>query len=605
MTSSTRVSSDESRQPAAPMITGAESVARALADRGISTVFAYPGTSELALSAAIAERDGLRLINARGDKEAAFMAAGGNFPGPAKCAAILHGARGLTNALGASADVRRSEIPVLYMVGMPSRSSARYLPPHAEPDLIAAAGAFAKAAFDTSTPSSPDPQAFLKVVTQALDTLAEAPYGPVLLGLPQDLLVGRFVPADMRADPGSARPADASLETTAAVTLASAAQRPVILVEDYLLRDPSAESELAAFAAALGAPVLQTAYQRGPMLFQQVRAETVPSFIGPYEPTDSEHRHLLDSADLLVTVEDRNMYPRVVGPLPACRKIALTSNIAATTKNGYLTSEDVLVPGNVRISMRAITDQLGNRSDHTEEAAGAEGRPSIPNPGAADPKCSAGAVELVRALGRGLESVGDPVVVDDSLMFGGLVARNYQHLPLGVQVFGSHGAFVGGGLPTSVGLAVTSPDLHVLTTLGDHGFTNGLQALAAASEHDAPLVVLVCNNGASVCLGKQADFDGLGENVLPLDNIAEMSYSAIASGFGLSSSVVVWPDETSVTESVVAASETLTAEIERALSARRPHLIELVTPSRTEFWTGVWRVEGMESVFRTRTGDGA
>jgi acetolactate synthase-1/2/3 large subunit len=140
------------------VLTGAEAVAELLGRSWCSTVFAYPGTSELALCAAVARRDGISLVNARGDKEAAFMAAGANLLGRPACAAILHGARGLTNALGAVADVRRSEVPVLYLVGMPSRSSARSLPPHGEPALIAHAGAFARAAVDCSAMDGLDPR---------------------------------------------------------------------------------------------------------------------------------------------------------------------------------------------------------------------------------------------------------------------------------------------------------------------------------------------------------------------------------------------------------------------------------------------------------------
>jgi len=55
-------------------MTGAESLAAVLSRWDCSTVFAYPGTSELALCAAIEGHNGLVLVNARGDKEAAFMA---------------------------------------------------------------------------------------------------------------------------------------------------------------------------------------------------------------------------------------------------------------------------------------------------------------------------------------------------------------------------------------------------------------------------------------------------------------------------------------------------------------------------------------------------
>src|ERR1051325_5853064 len=81
-------------------LTGAEAIARVLSDSGTSIAFAYAGTSELALCEAIDRIDGVRLVNGRGDKESAFMAAGANLLSPGRGVAILHGARGLTNAAG-------------------------------------------------------------------------------------------------------------------------------------------------------------------------------------------------------------------------------------------------------------------------------------------------------------------------------------------------------------------------------------------------------------------------------------------------------------------------------------------------------------------------
>jgi acetolactate synthase I/II/III large subunit len=74
------------------------------------------------------------------DKEAVFMAAGRSSIQPRTAIAVLHGARGLTNALGAIADTRRSERHVLCLTGMASRPSSPYLPPLVEPGLIADAG---------------------------------------------------------------------------------------------------------------------------------------------------------------------------------------------------------------------------------------------------------------------------------------------------------------------------------------------------------------------------------------------------------------------------------------------------------------------------------
>jgi acetolactate synthase-1/2/3 large subunit len=150
------------------------------------------------------------------------------------------------------------------------------------------------------------------LIGKAFAALGQAPYGPVLLGLPQDLLSSRFIPSPLLAEVVQAVPRRGEPRIDNAVAAIESAERPVILVDDYLLRSPAAEDDLACFATRLGAPVLQVAYRRGPMFFQQVQTTSVPTSLGLYDPGDARHRGLVEAADLLITVEDRNMYPRVV-----------------------------------------------------------------------------------------------------------------------------------------------------------------------------------------------------------------------------------------------------------------------------------------------------
>ena len=290
------------------------------------------------------------------------------------------------------------------------------------------------------------------------------------------------------------------------------------------------------------------------------------------------------------------MYSRVVGSLPTCPKIAITGNAAATVKNGYLRPPDILVAGDVAQIIRRISERPGGIGGGHSDLRQPNGRTrwwsSRTDSEPRGRACGASAVDLVRAISRGLASVSNPVIVDDSQMFGGLVAANYDLLPASVRVFGSHGGFVGGGLATAVGLAIAHPSLAVMALVGDQGFTNGLQALAAASEHRAPLVILVCNNGASVSLRRQADFDGLRTlNTSVLTNVEYMSYAAVSEGFGLTAVVETWPGDTPGSD---VAADRLTSEICRALATRRPCLIEVVVPSRPAFWSGIWRTCGFE-----------
>lgn len=587
-------------EPCGGLLTGAEALAGVLRDWGCSTVFAYPGTSELALCTALVGRAGMRLVNARGDKEAVFMAAGGNRLQGTRCSAVVHGARGLTNALGAVADARRSEVPVPCLVGLPSRESARFLPPHGEAGLIEKAGGFAVGSVDCSVMDGWDPGVFMALVGEAVTRSVQAPRGPVLLGLPQDVLTRRFVPSRLVSGTGP-QPSTTVVQGMAeASELLRSAERPVVLVDDYLLGWPAGESALARFAARMRAPVLQVAYRRGPMLFQQIAAGVAGSFLGRYDPRDPRHRGLMEAAGLLVTIEDRNLYPRVVGPLPACRKVAITSNEAATVKNGYLMAGDVLLVGEVPAILRELSRQLPDETGRSADPmSNWWGLPAGPCGENLSPTREAGwasADALAHALGRGLQGARPLVIVDDAQMFGGLLARNYGHLPDGVRVFGSHGGFVGSGLPTAVGLATAHPQATVVATLGDQGFTNAVQALAALRELQARLLVVVCNNGCSVSLTAQAAADGTGGSLEALlGNVDQLSYARIAEGFGIPASTYVWPENTAPSD-LERASSRLSSHLQQVLSRQGPHVLELRTADGPRFWAGVWQGDGNEAI---------
>ncbi|MBO3741955.1 DUF4915 domain-containing protein [Actinoplanes flavus] len=584
------------------MLTGAEAIALVMHRFGIKVAFTYAGTSELALCDATARLGLLR--NGRGDRESVFQAAGASLLRPGRGSAIVHAARGLTNALGAVGAARRNEIGTLVLVGMPSTGSAPFLPPHGEPRLIEACGEFAKAAFELeAVPPEDSPAERAGAVAVLVDALRQAdlavrqaPFGPVLIGVPQDVAESCWVPLEdlpLRAGNAS-RPVDRDAVREAAGRLAGAA-RPVTLVDDYALKHPDVRAALAAFSRATGSAVLQVKYRRGPMIFERVSAAEVPGFVGWYDPNDPNHRAIMEATDLIVTVEDRNMYPRVIGELPPGPKIAVTSKASAVRKNGYLDAEDVLVDGDVVGSLRGLAAALGDRNGAPrwyEDLVREPTPPRHPVPKAAQ-TVREGLADALTAVAA--EQDRPVALVDDSQMFGGLLAEVYDLLPSGVRVFGDHGGFVGGGTATATGLAAGENGVRVICTLGDQGLTNGIQGLVAAVQDNVPVTFVVCNNGGSVSLRKQSR----GQTLLDagfhdyLDNAAGMRYSETAAVLGLQSRRVEltnWLDNESTAGRLSDFRQALTSALEHA----GPSLIELVLPSDPEFWTGVWITEGFE-----------
>ncbi|MFE5239598.1 MULTISPECIES: thiamine pyrophosphate-binding protein [unclassified Streptomyces] len=585
-------------------LTGAEAVTVSLVLAGVSTVFAYAGTSELSLCDAVSGADGIDLVNGRGDKESAFMAAGASLLEPNRGVALLHGARGLTNAMGAVADARRSEAGTLCVVGLPSSGSARFLPPHGEADLLAGLSGLVDWVWEA--PAVPSGRAerlreagrFVLRLRQALAASSQPPHRPALFGVPQDVLETPWIPLDVLCS----RPAvpEVSESGRSAVERVleemAAAERPLFLIDDYALSYPGFREALDGISRRLGAPVLQVRYRRGPMLFERLRQDEVENFVGWLNPFAEPHTDLLDSCDLLVTVEDRNIYERVVGRLPGCRKIAVNTDPQKAIKNEYLQEKDLLLVGQPTELLNELTTGLQQRG--TAPGApwfGAEARdPEGSDSDEEGLRARDGRRPVVEALAHVLAGWDRPVLVDDSQMFGGLIAEHYDLLPKGLRVFGGHGAFVGSGLSYATGLAIGDHGARVMCTLGDQAFTNSFQGLVSAMEQKARVLYVVCNNGESVSLQKQGR-TSLGTKERPyLSNVPGLRYEAIAQAIGIPCVRVAVPVG-GAAEEVREAVVRLNAALAYAATVDGPCMVELVLPSAPEVWAGIWLTKGLES----------
>jgi acetolactate synthase-1/2/3 large subunit len=587
-------------------LTGAEAVAFVLECNGVQAVFAYAGTSELALCDSADRAAGLRLMNGRGDKESAFMAAGASLLEPNRGAAILHGARGLTNAAGAIADARRNEAGTLFIVGLPSTSSAQFLPPHGEAGLMASLGGFTDWWWESPAVPDEGPEReiaahdFVRQLTEALTHSARLPARPSMFGIPQDVSEQRWIPlkALWAARTPQWCPRSDKTAVMSALTEITSRQRPLFLIDDYALRYPGLSEVLDELSRLLGAPVLQVRYRRGPMLFERLRSEKVGNFIGWLNQFSDAHAELMAKCDVLITVEDRNIYRRVVGDLPCCRKIALTGDASKARKNGYLLAEDLVVEGHTTETLRSLTEGLkshGVRREPWFPTSAARGGAPTPEP--AGELVEYMRTQTVGALAHLLQEWDYPVLVDDSQMFGGLISERYDLLPPNLRVFGGHGGFVGGGLGYAVGLAIAHPRCRILCTLGDQAFTNSFQGLVAAVQEQARVLFVVCNNGESVSLKKQAaasDPSWFGSGVRPyLCNAPGLEYHRVAEALGVPSRrlpLPCGPDRASIEHATTEVAEALV----QAARIHGPALVELLLPADPEAWRGIWLTQGFE-----------
>jgi len=582
-------------------MTVAAAIAKISEREGVSHAFAYPGTSELGLCSAIASSK-VRLVNGRGDKESAFMAAGGSVLKAAKTVAILHGARGLSNALGALCDAQRNEVGFVNFVGLPSTSSAPFLPPHGERNLIENAARFVKAGVDVSSLSQERfPHEFVKNVRWAFETAKTFPRGPVLIGVPQDLLEKSCIPRaiiDAYEPSSDEQPFPDKKELCTAADLLKQSARPLILIDDIYFKHEGADKALKAFSEHLQAPVLQVFYRRGPMLFQSTFSRLVPLFAGRYDLSNKDDQGLLESADCIITLEDRNMYSRVIGGLPSCPKIAITSNEKMTRKNEYLHDGDCLLAGDPFQIMKLLSEAVEARPEDAQKKERCRRQMSAKDAANANiPLAWAG-----RAFASAIAAVFEksPVLlIDDSQMFGGLLSRFYEYLPADIRVVGDHGAFIGGGLSFSTGAAIGNKDRRVVCFLGDQSFVNAVQGLVASGEQKAPITYVVCNNGKSVSLLTQSavspvPFTGShGEDFL--QNVNRLDYCTIAEALGVATIRVRLDKDVRDTSH---AQKLFGEALRKADSADGPVLIELVMTSDPREWGGIWATSGNEKIMK-------
>lgn len=278
-------------------LSGAECLVKLLLEWGTKTLFAYPGTSELALCERVLHTDGIRIVNARGDGEAVLLAGGANLAGQDIAACLLHGARGATNAIGTIADLRRNEVPLVVIVGLPSSTSAKFLPPHAEPDLIAGLGHFAKSTLELpAVPLGRDGgRDFISALRSARSEALRRPCGPVLIGIPTDTLGRPWLDAENWPAPAVTitDDGDNEQEFRTAASWLSSALRAMVLLDDYALHYEGSHQALLDFTRTFELPMMQVRYDRGPMLFQTLSATANPYFVTRYDPANSRHREAL------------------------------------------------------------------------------------------------------------------------------------------------------------------------------------------------------------------------------------------------------------------------------------------------------------------------
>ncbi|NUL45792.1 thiamine pyrophosphate-binding protein [Cellulosimicrobium funkei] len=507
--------------------TNADLVLDALTAAGVDLVFTCPGTTEVPLLDASIQRQHPRFVLTTHETTTVAAADAYSRATGQIGVALLHANVGLTNGLAMveAARVGRSRLLILNGTKPLSIRNRRGFTQTAESETVARY--FTVQATSVATHASlPDD------VAQAIQRLNHAPYGPVYLELPQDVMAE---PTDRRAEGVTLVPATVS--STEAVHDAAAvltrSERVVVVVGSDLAGDGS--TKIVALAEELGAPLLESPWR-------ELERETVDTNHPHYAGVLSYSAAVLKDATVLVAGTPAFQEPDA-GP-------NLLSESAAVIH--LLTHPEGLIPGSlpvvgdVHAALSQLTVAVGadNKKQRTRfrDEVTARYRQQFALQSTPDPEGLLSVNEVVQELDA--RSLSGPIVVD-AVTASAAVFRFMSRGPCR-ELYATGSGALGWGVGAAVGVALSKPRARVYAIVSDGVLQFGVQALHTAVAERLAITYVVVNNEtyhAVVLALKSFGAVAADTETYPCTGLGTTNWAAIAQGFGLSAERVTTLDE--------------------------------------------------------------
>ena len=461
--------------------TAAEVLIDQLVIHGVRQVFCVPGESYIAALDACTtaiRRDRLPAGRRRGDH--------GGAAGQGHRAArdLLRHPRPRRHQCGGGLHVARQDsTPMILFVGQIARDM-REREAFQELDYRAVFGTMAKWATEID-----DPPRIPELISRAFYVATSGRPGPVVIALPEDMLVERIAVADA--------PAFAPVETWPGASdmsrlqkLLWAAERPVVLVGGSRWSEP-AGAAVARFAERFALPVATT-FRRAHL----------------FDP-----RHPCYAGDLGIGPN-----PKLLARVKGADLILLVGGRLGEMPSQSYTLLDIPAPRQTFVHVHPGVEELGRvyrahlpvNATPTAFAASLEGlqppgelrwrgkrRSPMPtsSPGPTSrPRCRARSI-WARSSRRLRERLpADAVICNGAGNFSIWVHRYYRYRRYGTQLAPISGS-MGYGVPAAIGMKRLAPERTVVAFAGDGDFLMTGQEFATAVQYDLPIIVVVVDNG--------------------------------------------------------------------------------------------------------------
>ena len=465
---------------------GTRAAAEVLVDQlvihGVRHAFCVPGESYIAALDAFHDR-AVAVTVCRQESGAAIMAeAQGKATGRPGICFVTRGP-GATNAAAGLHIARQDSTPLILFVGQISREM-REREAFQELDYRAAFGSIAKWATEID-----DAARIPELVSRAFYTATSGRPGPVVMALPEDMLVERIAVADAPAfEPVETWPGAADMSRLQKLLWASA--RPVVLLGGSRWSEPACAS-VARFAERFALPVATT-FRRAhlfdpahpcyagdlgigpnPKLLARVKdADLILLVGGRLGEMPSQSYTLLDIPGPRQTLV--HVFPGVE-ELGRVYRAHLPINAAPTAFAAAL--EGLQPPNDLHWQGEAA-------AAHADFLAWTDHPTAVPGP--------VNLGEIVVGLRERLPA--DAVICNGAGNFSIWVHRYWRYRRYGGQLAPISGS-MGYGVPAAIGMKRLAPERPVIAFAGDGDFLMTGQEFATAVQYDLPVIVVVVDNG--------------------------------------------------------------------------------------------------------------
>jgi acetolactate synthase I/II/III large subunit len=513
---------------------------------GVSHVFCVPGESYLAVLDAFHDSD-LAVTVCRQEGGAAIMAeALGKVTGQPGVCFVTRGP-GATNAAHGIHIARQDSSPLVMFVGQVGRDT-REREAFQELDYRAVFGSMTK-----WTTEIDDPARVPEIVSRAFHTAANGRPGPVVVAIPEDMLVERIAVAD--APPFTAiETSPGAPEMQKFAELLGAARAPMVVLGGSRWSQQACD-RLARFVEKYALPVCTT-FRRGHLFDQTHPCYAGDLGIGP-NPKLLER---IKSSDLVIAIGGR------LGELPSQHytlfdiprpQMPFVHVHPGAEELGRVYSPSLAINATPAAFTAALESLTFARAPAGEaKAANADYRAWTEKPTEQPGGVNFGAVMIW--LRENLAP--DAVICNGAGNYAAWIHRFFRFRRFGQQVAPVSGS-MGYGVPAAVAMKRFHPERQVVCIAGDGDFLMNGQEFATAVQYDLPFTTIVFDNGmyGTIRMHQEREYPGR-ISATELRNPDFQAYARAFGGFGIS----------------VERTEDFPAAFQQAEASGKPAIVRLV-----------------------------